>query len=450
MVSCSGHPWLRTPHIDRLAAGGVHFRNSFVTTSLCSPSRASMLTGQYAHAHGVTDNFQVLSRGTHTFAQLLAPAGYRTAFIGKWHMGDPLLEGKNVEADNSDIPQPGWQRWISFRGQGVYRDPLLNFDGTRRKVAGYITDILNAEAIRFLEQQTPSQPFLLYLSHKAVHAGFTPAERHAKLYLDEAVPVPRTAANTEENYRGKPDWLRRKRSSRHGLDNVKLEEQYRKYCRTLMAVDESVGAVYETLRRRNLLDNTLILYAGDNGFLFGEHGLTDKRVMYEPSMRIPLIAHCPALCRSARRPEELALNIDICPTVLDAAGLPIPAAVHGRSLLPLIRGGAHSWRTEFLYEYFWDYEALHTPTVLGLRTDRYSYMSYRGIWDIDELYDVAADPDQTSNLLGDVRVTTQPGGLVQNIRDPELRARVRGFRARMADILRSTGGRFRPAWSDLQ
>src|SRR6185437_3752070 len=127
MMGCAGHPWLKTPNLDSLAANGVRFENAFVTTSLCSPSRASILTGQYAHSHGVINNFDTIRPGVKTFGERLEAAGYQTAFIGKWHMGDPALEGKNIAADNSDMPQPGWKEWISFRGQGVYRDPLLNF-----------------------------------------------------------------------------------------------------------------------------------------------------------------------------------------------------------------------------------------------------------------------------------------------------------------------------------
>ncbi|MBM3792285.1 MAG: DUF4976 domain-containing protein, partial [Acidobacteria bacterium] len=380
-----------------------------------------------------------------TFPQQLQRAGYRTAFIGKWHMGDSQLQGQDGADDDSDMPQPGFDHWISFCGQGSYRDPLLNFNGKRRKVAGYITDILTEESIRFLRERR-DRPFLLYLSHKAVHAGFDPADRHRHLYSEARVPVPATAELTERNRRGKPEWQIRKRTvSRHGLANLyggkfTLEDLYRDYARTLMAVDESVGRVCDELKTQGVFENTLVIYMGDNGFLLGEHGLVDKRVMYEPSIRVPLIAHCPSLFPGGRALDQLALNLDICPTLLEAAGLPFPATVQGRSLMPLLRGGSTAWRSEFLYEYFWDYEAMHTPTVLGLRSERYSYMEHQGIWDLNELYDVASDPEQTANLLGGIRVTTQAGGWFQQIRDPALKELARDLRSRMVRILNETGG----------
>lgn len=438
VMSCAGHPFVQTPGLDRLARGGVRFTNAFVTTSLCSPSRASILTGQYVHAHGVTDNVSPLPPGLVTFPQVLQSAGYRTALIGKWHMGG-----------ETDAPRPGFDRWASFRGQGVYNDPVLNIDGERRQVKGYVTDILTEEALRFIGENA-SRPFLLYLGHKAVHADFYPAPRHRNLYAKAAIPHPASMANTEENYRGKPDWVRRQRNSWHGVDGmynhrIGFDDFYRDYCRTLAALDESVGRVTDELERRRLLDDTLIVYMGDNGFQFGEHGLIDKRTMYETSIRVPMIAHCPALLEGGRRVEGMALNIDIAPTLLDAAGVPPPASIHGRSLLPLARG-AGEWRTEFVYEYFWERDFPQTPSVLGLRTDHHSFMQYHGIWDLDELYDLRADPDQMHNLLGGVRTRTEAGRLFYRIQDPDLRRLVADLQNRMGRILDSTGGRREPSW----
>ncbi len=439
MIGALGHPWLKTPHLDRLLKSGVHFRNAFVTTSLCSPSRASILTGQYVHSHQVTDNVTPLPRNLVTFPQVLQQQGYKTAFIGKWHMGG-----------ESDEPRPGFDRWVSFRGQGEYYDPTINFDGQRRQLKGaYVTDVLTEEAVKFINENN-SRPFMLYLSHKAVHADFFPAERHKELYSDVAIPHPPSMANTEENYRGKPDWVRRQRNSWHGVDGmydhrVDFDQFYRDYCRTLMALDESVGRVFDELDGKGLLNDTLIVYMGDNGFLFGEHGLIDKRAMYEPSIRVPMIAHCPDLFDGGRAVEGMALNIDICPTMLEAAGVAAPGAVHGRSLLPLLRG-AGDWRTEFVYEYYWERDFPQTPTVVGLRIDQYSFMRYHGIWDLYELYDVQKDPDQMNNLLGHVRTTTQAGRLKRRIEEPELRRLVDDLEARIRGILESTNGRMEPTW----
>lgn len=438
VMSCAGHPFVRTPQLDRLARGGVLFRNAFVTTSLCSPSRASILTGLYVHAHGVTDNVTPLPSHVTTFPQILQQHGYRTALIGKWHMGG-----------ESDAPRPGFDRWVSFRGQGQYWNPVINFDGQRRQVKGYVTDILTEEALKFIEEHA-GRPFLLYLGHKAVHHEFYPAERHKHLYADDPIPYPKSMANTEENYRGKPEWVRRQRNSWHGVDGmydhkISFDQFYRDYCRTLMGVDESVGRILGALEEKKLLNDTLIIYMGDNGFQFGEHGLIDKRTMYEPSIRVPMIAHCPDLFEGNRRVDGMALNLDICPTFLEAAGIRAPAGLHGRSLLPLIRGQG-PWRTEFVYEYYWERDFPQTPTVVGLRTERYSFMQYHGIWDLDELYDIQNDPDQMHNLLGEVRITTQAGRLFNRIRDPELKKLVADLQSRLWKILAETGGRREPSW----
>ncbi|MCW5982796.1 MAG: sulfatase [Bryobacteraceae bacterium] len=437
-LGCLGHPWLKTPHLDRLAQKGVLFENAFVTTSLCSPSRASILTGQYVHSHQVTDNVSPLPAGLTTFPQVLQKHGYRTALIGKWHMGG-----------DSDEPRPGFDHWASFRGQGDYNNPTINFNGDRRKTQGYVTDILTDEAVRFIDENR-SRPFLLYLGHKAVHADFSPAERHKDWYGDVEIPRPASMADSEENYRGKPDWVRRQRNSWHGVDGmydrrVRFDDFVRNYSRTLMAMDDSVGRVYNELDAKGLLNDTLIVYMGDNGFLFGEHGLIDKRAMYEPSIRVPMIAHCPDLFDAGRRASGMALNIDICPTMLEAAGAPIPSSVHGRSLLPLIAGEG-DWRTEFVYEYYWERDYPQTPTVVGLRTDQYAYMRYHGVWDLDELYDIKRDPGQMNNLLGKVRITTESGRLFYQISDPELKKLVSDLDGRIARVVRETGGRMEPTW----
>jgi len=439
LMGCQGHPWLKTPSMDRMAAGGVLFRNAFVTTSLCSPSRGSILTGRYVHAHGVTDNVTPLPANLTTFPQVLQQHGYHTGFFGKWHMGG-----------ESDEPRPGFHRWVSFRGQGAYYNPTFNTDGVRQKVQGYTTDLLTERATEFIGQNS-NRPFLLYLSHKAVHGNFDPAERHKNLYSAEPIPYPASMADTEENYSGKPGWVRKQRNSWHGVDGIynkqyTLEQIYRDYCRALMALDESIGAVLNTLEEKKLLNDTLVVYMGDNGFMLGEHGLIDKRAMYEPSIRVPMLAHCPDLFDGGRKVDGIALNIDIAPTLLTAAGAPAPSTVQGRSLLDLIRG-ASDWRTEFLYEYFWERDYPQTPTVLGLRSDQYSYMHYHGDWDVDELYDVRKDPHQMNNLLGGVRITTEGGRLFNRIKDPEMKKLVGDLQGRMRKIMQETGGRMEPTWS---
>lgn len=391
-MSCMGHPFLKTPNLDRLANGGMLFRNSFVTTSLCSPSRASILSGQYAHVHGVLDNSTLLPPGTPTFPVELQKAGYDTAFVGKWHMGG-----------STDKPRPGFNRWVSFRGQGSYVDPVFNVDGKRIRRKGYVTDLITDYCVEWLKQKR-KRPFFLYMSHKAVHAMFIPAPRHRNAFADVEIKRPASMANTPENYKGKPLWVRRQRHSWHGVDymyhdRVTFEQFIIDYHRTMLAVDESVGRLMDTLEELALLDSTLIVFSSDNGFLHGEHGLIDKRCMYEESIRVPMIAHCPEIIPTGRTTERMVLNIDVAPTLLEAAGLPIPPTVQGRSFLPLARGENVPWRDAILYEYFWERAFPQTPTVFGVRTERYKYMHYHGIFDLDELYDLKEDPKEMHNLI---------------------------------------------------
>jgi N-acetylglucosamine-6-sulfatase len=252
-------------------------------------------------------------------------------------------------------------------------------------------------------------------------------------------------ANTEANYQGKPDWLRRARESCLGVDGmynrrIGFDDAYRGYCRTLAAVDDSVGRVMDALSARGLLDDTLVVYMGDNGFLWGEHGLIDKRCMYEPSIRVPLIAHCPALFAGGRRVAGMALNIDIFPTLLDAAGMESPPHAHGRSLLGPARGIVRDWRTEFLYEYAWERSFPQIPTVRGLRTQQYSYAQYHGVWDVDELYDIQADPAQMNNLLAGVRATRECTSAHNLIKNADLKRLVSDLNRRREAILAATGG----------
>jgi N-acetylglucosamine-6-sulfatase len=418
----AGHPWLETPNLDALARGGVRMRNAFVTTALCSPSRASILTGQYAHRHRVVDNNNPVPPGTIFFPQYLQRAGYDTAFIGKWHMGG-----------GSDDPQPGFDRWVSFRGQGSYLPSKggLNIDGTRVPQRGYITDELTDYALEWLKQRDGGRPFFLYLSHKAVHAEFIPADRHKGRYRDRPFPAPKTMADTPENYEGKPMWVRNQRNSWHGVDfpyhgDLNIAEYYRQYAETLLAVDESVGRVIDLLRERKLLDSTIVMFMGDNGFAFGEHGLIDKRTAYESSMRVPLLVSGGGLPAGATV-QEVAANIDIAPTILEAAGLE-PPAMDGRSFLPLARGQRVPWRDTLLYEYYWERSFPQTPAMHALRGDRYKYIRYYGLWDTDELYDLQADPLETRNL----------------IRDPAHRKTVQQLNTSLFETLEATGGMYIP------
>jgi len=392
-----GHPFLKTPNLDTIAANGVHLKNAFVTTSLCSPSRASILTGLYTHKHRVIDNNRAVPEGTLYFPQYLQKAGYSTGFFGKWHMGG-----------GSDGPRPGFGKWVSFKGQGHYLPPgpnyTLNVDGERVKQKGYITDELTDYAIEWMKQQKPTEkPFFMYLSHKAVHANFTPADRHEGRYADSAWSRPATQDSTPSD-RMKPRWLRDQRNSWHGVDfpyhsELDVEEYYKRYCEAFLAVDESIGRVLGQLKEMGILDETLVIYMGDNGFMFGEHGLIDKRVAYETSIRVPMVMQCPDLFKGGTVVEEMVANIDIGPTVLDAAGVKKPPHMDGASFIPIAQGKETEWRDYFLYVYYWEKNFPQSPTVFCLRGDKWKYITYYGLWDTDELYDIETDPDETTNLI---------------------------------------------------
>jgi len=386
--------FLETPNMDRLAREGAYIKNATVSTALCSPSRASILTGQYAHKHGVVDNNTRVPEGTRFFPQDLQKAGWQTAFMGKWHMGHA-----------SDEPRPGFDKWISFRGQGVYFNPTFNIDGERVKREGHVSDLLTDYALGWLKNDCDSgKPFMLYLSHKAVHAMFEPAKRHLGKYENVKLEYPKSMADTEENYKGKPDWVKEQRNSWHGVDymyhgQMDFDTFYRRYCETLLSVDDSIGRVIKYLEDSHLAEDTLVMYMGDNGFVFGEHGLIDKRHMYEESMRVPFLAWCPGVIKPGSVVEELIQNIDIAPTILDLAGMEIPERMDGKSFLPILQGKKIPWRDSAFYEYYWERNFPQTPTTHGVRTDRYKYIHYHGVWDIDELYDLKDDPEEMHNLI---------------------------------------------------
>jgi N-acetylglucosamine-6-sulfatase len=392
-----GHPFLETPNMDYLAKSGVHLKNAFVTTSLCSPSRASILTGLYPCKHKIVDNNTPSQPGTIYFSQYLKQAGYQTAFFGKWHMGG-----------DGDDPQPGWDHWVSFRGQGSYLPNKngLNVDGKHVPQKGYITDELTDYAMDWLNGRDLKKPFMMYLSHKAVHAEFIPADRHKGRYAGKRAPVPAETTANDDYYKDKPMWLKNQRNSWHGVDfpyhsDLNIDEYYQRYCETLLAVDESVGRVLDWLRSKKLLDSTLIVYMGDNGFMFGEHGLIDKRVAYETSMRVPMMMSCPELFRKGTVIDKMVANIDIAPTFLEVAGLKAPAYFDGQSFVALAQQKEVPWREFLLYTYFWERNFPQTPTMHALREDQYKFIRYYGVWDTDELYDIRYDPKETKNLIND-------------------------------------------------
>lgn len=346
---------LNTPGMDRMAREGAHIKNAFVSTALCSPSRASILTGQYAHTHTVVDNEAPLPAGLKFFPMYMKQKGYQTAFFGKWHMGN-----------TGDQPQPGFDHWVSFQCQGVYYGAELNINGKREKQPSdaYITDQLTDLAINWM-QQNRNRPFFVYLSHKGVHAEFHPAKRHEGIYANIPINCPPsiyltatdssktfgnvTAPKTKVNYRDIPKWVREQRYSWHGVDHmyhgqIPFDQFYRRYLETLQLVDESIQKVLEWVIQRGLQDNTMVVYLGDNGFSFGEHGLIDKRHAYEESMRVPMLVWAPGMVKPRLVVEQIIMNVDIAPTFLDLAGIAIPSQMQGYSFAGILKGNNTEWK----------------------------------------------------------------------------------------------------------
>jgi N-acetylglucosamine-6-sulfatase len=392
-------PWFQTPHLDRLAAEGCRFADAFVTTSLCSPSRASLISGRYAHRHGVRDNFTDYPAALPGYPRRLQEAGYETAYIGKWHMGE-----------NDDQRRPGFDFWMSHKGQGAYHDNQFNVNGERRTIPGYYTTVVTDAALDWLARPH-DKPWLLVVGHKAPHGGpIVPEERYAHAFDDRPVTKPANA----ESYRaadGKPEWLERSYPTWHGLGGPLYGQgEYGKFVRAYLgciaSVDDSVGRIIERLRDTGRLDDTVVIFTSDNGFALGEHGRVDKRTAYEESIRVPLLVRYPRRARPGSVVRSMVLSLDLAPSILDLCGLPPLPDADGRSWVPLLAGDSTGWRTSFLYHYDYERQFPFTPNVRAVRTPDWKYIRYpHGDGGPDrhptELYDLRTDPLEMRNLAAD-------------------------------------------------
>ncbi len=398
--------YLHTPNFQRLADEGAVFDNMVVTTSLCSPSRASILTGTYSHVHGVRYNeIQDPEPHLEQFPQALQKNGYETALIGKWHMAHHAR------------PRPGFDYWLSFKGQGVYHNPEVNINGEKVNIKGYITDILTDKTIDFLNENK-KDPFCVLLWHKACHGPFTPAERHKKALLGGSFKEP---DSWSIDYADRPLWQRRSEIyGRHYDKWVKSEGKpvpnhiapkvwneknptRLNMLRCLLAVDEGLGRVMDVLEAQKRLDNTVIIFMADNGYFFGEHRMGDKRLAYEESIRVPCAIRYPAMLKGGSRVEGMVANIDLAPTILELAGVPISATIQGQSFVPVMQG-QQTGRTEpFLYAYYQEKYAPAIPTMLSIRTEDWKYINYpyesAAEGNFDELYHLGKDHHEMKNLV---------------------------------------------------
>ena len=437
-LGCAGHPWLETPHLDRLAREGVRFENAFVTTSVCSPARASFLTGLWVRAHGVHDNMTPLAADLPNAASVLGAAGWDTAYFGKWHMG-------------TQPDRPGFAHSWSYLDQGTYWKSEFHSDGTRfgRVPEGFVDDVTTQFAVRWLRQER-DRPFLAWVGFKAAHGPREPKPELADLYAGQATPAPisvdalppyprpgefqdlaKAAGIDPAEFVTPDDWA-------SGLERVvKREgaftgESMLDYTRLIAGLDQNVGRLLDTLDTLGLADNTIVVFVSDNGYLHGQHGSSGKRTAYDESLRVPFLVRWPASIEADRVRDELVLNVDLAPTLLDLAGVPVPASMQGRSLRPLLMDAGDEgtpWRTEFLSEYyrheFWRQAHFAIPTHFAVRTRQAKFVTYPGHPAWNELFDLERDPLELHNLAG-------ADGVTPNTQD---------MRARLARLERELGPR---------
>jgi arylsulfatase A-like enzyme len=443
-----------TPNLDRLAREGALLTRVFATNSICTPSRAAILTGQYSHLNGVTV-FNRFDSSRMTVARLLQQAGYYTGMIGKWHLGsDPV----------------GFDRWEILPGQGAYKNPVLyTTAGEKTYAGGYATDVITDLALEFIESRPRNKPFFLMMHHKAPHRPWEPNAKYAAEFASRRIPEPvtlwdsyatRTDALHENRQRVADDLTNRdlKRTPPPDLsgealtkwlgikpDRVDVERdgktvtltgealvrwKYQRYMQdylaTVQSVDDSVGRVLEALDKASLGRNTVVIYTSDQGFFLGDHGLFDKRFMYEESLRMPFIVRWPAGIKPGTKSDAIALNVDFAPTFLDLAGLPPSTEMQGRSLQGVLRGRPPAdWRTSMYYRYYHDPGDHNTRAHYGVRTRTHKLIYF---WKKDqwELFDLINDPYELHNLYGEpgqealtAQLKTELARLKREVRDDD-------------------------------
>ena len=427
-VGCLGSKHVKTPNIDAVATDGVTFLNSFCTTSLCSPSRASILTGLYAHAHGVRNNFTELPKSLPHWPARLQKEGYDTAYIGKWHMGE-----------GNDQPRPGFDWFVSHKGQGKYFDTEWNVNGVRHETPkGYYTTVVTDYCLAWLKQRTPNTPWSLCLGHKAPHSFYFPEPKYEHTFDNVTIRYPDSAFHLETQ----PDWIRQRLPTWHGIYGplfdwrknfpdrrpeavADFEKMVQAYWGTVLSVDDSVGRLVTFLKESGQYDNTLIVFMGDNGLLEGEHGMVDKRTMHEPSIRVPLIARGPGLPKGSTVTGQV-LNEDIAPSILDLCGAEPLKDITGKSWRKLAGGNDTNWRTTWLYEYDYEKQFPYTPNIRGIRTDRWKFVRYpHGDGSPDrhtpEMYDLKNDPLELNNLAENPAFATRRAELESQLQTALLR-----------------------------
>jgi len=418
-MSCYGSRINETPNIDRIAQDGVRFENCFCTNSICTPSRATILAGTYNHVNRVTTLSTRMDNRLLTFPKLLRQAGYQTAVIGKWHLG----EGK--------AHQPtGFDYWNVLSGQGLYHDPVMIEMGAEKTFHGYATDLITDFSLRWLNERDPARPFLLLCHHKAPHRAWEPDAKHATMYEELDIPEPETFDDDYSN-RARAAAEAKMRIDRDlneadlkqpvpgGLTpqeekHWRYERYIKDYLRCVASIDDNVGRLLDFLDAEGLAENSIVIYTSDQGFFLGDHGWYDKRFMYEESLRMPLLVRYPLEITAGSANGDIVLNVDFAPTFLDLADVDVPDDMQGRSFRPLLSGGhVPDWQRGMYYRY-WMHLAHHNVAAhYGMRTLRYKLIYYYGDacgqpgavddprepeW---ELFDLENDPHELSNIYHD-------------------------------------------------
>lgn len=428
-ISAYGSVVNKTPNMDRIAKDGMRFDRFFVTNSICTPSRAVMLTGKYSHLNGVP-GFNVFDGNQPTLAKYLHEAGYFTGVIGKWHLGSEPT---------------GFDRWTILPGQGVYYDPAwLDKDG-RHVVKGYVTEITTDLAVNFLNDRPKDKPFFLMMHHKAPHRPWEPSPKYKAEFEAKKIPEPptlyddyatRTQGLKQNRQRVFDDLNRRdlklvppadlpagpkrqqwfnvkptevtvevdgKQTTLTGdaLNKWKYQRYMQDYLGCVQSVDDSVGAMLDYLDKNGLRENTIVVYTSDQGFFLGDHGLFDKRYMYEESFKTPLLVRWPGVTKPGTTQSAIVGNQDFAPTFLTAAGLPVPADMQGKSFIPLLKGDRPAdWRTSYYYRYYDEPSEHNTARHMGVRTETHKLIYF---WKLDawEMYDLTKDPAELKNVYAD-------------------------------------------------
>lgn len=439
-ISAYSDQLISTPNLDRLADEGVIFRNSFVTNSICGPSRAVMLTGKHSHKNGMIDNGTEFDGTQQTFPKLMQKAGYQTAIVGKWHLrSDPT----------------GFDYWNILPGQGQYYNPDFIEMGEKKQIEGYATTITTDLAINWLDKREKEKPFCLLLHHKAPHRTWQPDTAHLASYLKNNYPVPENFFDQYENRQAAQEqhlsirstdmdiqydlkmqdpegriksrfpWMdhtsrmndAQKKAWKSHYDPIaekfleddlagdslylwKYQRYMQDYLACIQSVDENVGRVLEYLDENGLGENTLVVYTSDQGFYLGEHGWFDKRFMYEESLRTPLMMRLPKGYQKRGELGALVQNIDYAATFLDMAGIPVPEDIHGLSMKSMLLDNESEWRDAIYYHYYEFPNEHMVKKHYGIRTDRYKLIHFYNDIDVWELYDLENDPDEMNNLFG--------------------------------------------------